>query len=221
MKFFAPGWGRMAVGAMLLLSIGSACSPPGRGAPEPVDTLALEPAIVRAVDLLTVPGLGQMRRLTPSELPNYQGPELRGACGTVVAQPATPNRLAAAFVGDVAAVSEVVVSIDGSDARELLGDVRATPEDCGPVKAVGSDGRVQTYTPGPEVEISKVGDEHVANRATLTVEEETTYLGTILFRSGDTLIHGQILSDIPIEEETFEGLAKVFQEASKGLASQV
>lgn len=203
---------------MLLLLTAAACSPPGRGSPDPVNTTALEPGIVRAVDLLSVPGLGPMRRLTPSELPDYQGPELRGACGTVVPQPNTPNRLAAAFVGDVAAVSEVVVAIDGAEASELLGNVKTTPKDCGPVQAVGTDGRVQTYTPGPAVNIGKVGDEHVATRATLTVEEETTYLGTILFRTGDTMVHGQILSDVPIEEETFEGLAKVFQKASKDLA---
>lgn len=207
---------------VLLLCVGAACRPPGRGGdPEPVKTQELELGIVRAVDLLKVPGLGAMRRLSPLELPDYQGPELRGVCGTVVPQPAgAENRLAAAFVGDVAAVSEVVVAMDGSDAKELVGNVREKPEDCAPVEAVGSDGQIQTYTPGELVDIGRVGDDRVATQATLTVDEQRTYLSTILVRSGDTLVHGQIMSDVPIEQETITELAKLFHEASEGLENE-
>lgn len=207
---------------VLLLCLGAACRPPGRGGdPEPLKSQELEVGIVRAVDLLKVPGLGAMRRLSPMELPNYQGPELRGVCGTVVPQPeGVANRLAAAFVGDVAAVAEVVVAMDGSDAKELVGDVREKPEDCEPVEAVGSDGQVQTYTPGELVDIGRVGDDRVATQATLTVDEQRTYLSTILVRSGDTLVHGQIMSDVPIEQETITELAKVLHEASEGLEDE-
>lgn len=207
---------------VLLLCVGAACRPPGRGGdPEPVKSQELEVGIVRAVDLLKVPGLGAMRRLSPLELPDYQGPELRGVCGTVVPQPAgMANRLAAAFVGDVVAVSEVVVAMDGSDAKELVGSVMERPEDCEPVEAVGSDGQVQTYTPGELVDIGRVGDDRVATQATLTVDEQRTYLSTILVRSGDTLVHGQIMSDVPIEQETITELAKLFHEASEGLENE-
>lgn len=219
MKVAFNRWARVVSTAGLLLALAAACSPPGRGeSPEPVSSQELELGIVRAVDLLKVPGLGLMRRLSPTELPDYQGPELRGVCGTVVPQPAAAtNRLAAAFIGDVAAVSEVVVSMDGSDARELVGSVRAKTENCEPVEAVGSDGRVQTYTPGELVDIGKVGDDRVATQATLTVNEQRTYLSTILIRSGDTLVHGQIMSDVPIEKETITELAKLFHEASSDL----
>ncbi|MEX0789978.1 MAG: hypothetical protein WD178_04300 [Actinomycetota bacterium] len=214
-------WARMGVGAWLLLSVAAGCSPPGRGTPDPVESQKLELGIVRAVDLLKVPGLGVMRRLSPAELPNYQGPELRGVCGTVIAQPAgNENRLAVAFVGDMAAVSEVVVAMDGDDAREMVGDVRERPQDCAPVEAVGSDGQIQTYSPGTVVDIGRVGDDRVATQATLTVDSQRTYLGTILVRTGDTLVHGQIVSDVPIEEETIEELAKVFHEASEDLAEE-
>lgn len=208
---------------VLLLCVGAACRPPGQGEdPEPAKSQELELGIVRAVDLLKVPGLGAMRRLSPLELPDYQGPELRGVCGTVVPQPAgAANRLAAAFVGDVAAVSEVVVTMDSSDAKELVGSVRETPDDCEPVEAVGTDGQVQTYTPGELVDIGKVGDDRVATQATLTVDEQRTYLSTILVRSGDTLVHGQIMSDVPIEQETITELAKLFHEASEGLENEV
>ncbi|HEX2149606.1 MAG TPA: hypothetical protein VHI31_05460 [Actinomycetota bacterium] len=212
---------RMALGLCLLVSTAAACSPPGLAEPEPVPSEQLELGIVRAVDLLKVPGLGTMRRLSPAELPDYQGPELRGACGTVIPQPAgTNNRLAAAFVGDVAAVSEVVVAMDGSDAKELVGNVREKPEDCEPVEAVGSDGQVQTYTPGDLVDIGRVGDDRVATQATLTVDDQRTYLSTILVRSGDTLVHGQIMSDVPIEQETITELAKLFHEASEELENE-
>ncbi len=207
---------------VLLLCVAAACRPPGRGGdPEPVKSQELEIGIVRAVDLLKVPGLGAMRRLSPLELPDYQGPELRGVCGTVVPQPAgVANRLAAAFVGDVAAVSEVVVAMDGSDAKELVGNVRKKPAQCEPVEAVGSHGQIQTYTPGELVDIGRVGDDRVATQATLTVDEQRTYLSTILVRSGDTLVHGQIMSDVPIEQETITELAKLFHEASEGLEDE-
>ena len=207
---------------VLLLCVSAACSPPGRARePDPAKSQELELGIVRAVDLLRVPGLGPMRRLSPLELPDYQGPELRGVCGTVVPQPlGTANRLAAAFVGEVAAVSEVVVTMDGSDAKELVGRVRKKPEDCEPVEAVASDGQVQTYSPGELVDIGKVGDDRVATQATLTVDEQRTYLGTILVRSGDTLVHGQIMSDVPIQQETITELAKLFQEASEELEDE-
>lgn len=215
MKMAWRRWARMAVGAWLLLSVAAACSPPGRQTPEPVESQKLELGIVRAVDLLKVPGLGVMRRLSPAELPDYQGPELRGVCGTVVAQPAdAQSRLAAAFVGDVAAVSEVVVAIDGDQARELVGSVREKPDDCRSVEAIGTDGQVQTYTPGRVVDIGRVGDDRVATQATLTVDEQRTYLGTVLVLEGDTLVHGQIMSETPIEEETIKGLAQVFHDAS-------
>jgi hypothetical protein len=207
---------------VLLLCVVAACRPPGRGGdPEPVPSQELELGIVRAVDLLKVPGLGAMRRLSPLELPDYQGPELRGVCGTVVPQPAeVANRLAAAFVGDVAAVAEVVVAMDGSDAKELVGNFREKPKNCEPVEAVGSDGQVQTYTPGRFVDIGRVGDDRVATQATLTVDEQRTYLSTILVRSGDTLVHGQIMSDVPIQQETVTELAKVLHEASEGLEDE-
>jgi hypothetical protein len=172
------------------------------------------------VDLLNVPGLGVMRRLTPTELPNYQGPELRGACGSVITQPQSANRLAAAFVGDVAAVSEVVVAMEGPDARKLLGDAKEKPDNCDPVEAVGSDGRVQTYTPGPVLDIGKIGDESVATQALLTVEEEETHLGTVLIRSGGTVVHGQIMSDVPIQYETMKKLAEVLHKESQGLENE-
>lgn len=207
---------------VLLLWVGAACRPPGRGGePEPVNSQELEPGIVRAVDLLKVPGLGPMRRLSPLELPDYQGPELRGVCGTIVPQPeGMANRLAAAFVGELAAVSEVVVAMEGADAKALVGSVRKKPEQCEPVQAVGSDGQVQTYAPGELVDIGRVGDDRVATQATLTVDEERTYLGTILVRTGDTLVHGQIMSDVPIEQETITELAKVLHEASEGLEEE-
>lgn len=221
MKAALGRWARITVGTWLLLSVAVACSPPGRRTPEPVESEKLELGIVRAVDLLKVPGLGVMRRLTPAELPDYQGPELRGVCGTVVAQPAgTQNRLAVAFVGDVAAVSEVVVAMDGDQARELVGNIRDKPENCRAVEAIGSDGQVQTYTPGRVVDIGRVGDDRVATQATLTVDEQRTYLGTILVLEGETLIHGQIMSETPIEEETIEGLARVLHEASEELAEE-
>ncbi|CAN5856803.1 hypothetical protein BH23ACT12_BH23ACT12_22640 [soil metagenome] len=211
---------RLAAAALLVLLV-AACSPPGREARKPVDSQKLEIGIVRAVDLLKVPGLGVMRRLSPAELPDYQGPELRGVCGTVIAQPGgTENRLAAAFVGDIAAVAEVVVAMDGDDARKLVGNVRQKPENCAPVEAVAGDGQLQTYTPGEVVDIGRVGDDRVATQATLTVDSQRTYLGTILVRTGDTLVHGQIMSDVPIQKETIEGLAKVFHEASEELADE-
>src|SRR5687768_8032558 len=160
MNFRSSGMVRVAVPAFLLACLSMACSPPWLDRPSATpaaqnaqEAQQLEPGIVRAVDLLKVPGLGLMRRLTPSELPNYQGPELRGACGAVIVQPDSANRLAAAFVGDLAAVSEVVVAMEGPDARKLLGDAKKQPEDCDPVEAVGSDGRLQTYTPGPVLDI--------------------------------------------------------------------
>jgi hypothetical protein len=207
---------------ILLFCVGSACSPPGRARePDPVKSQELEPGIVRGVDLLKVPGLGPMRRLSPLELPDYQGPELRGVCGTVVPQPAgMTNRLAAAFVGDVAAVSEVVATMDSSDAKELVGNVRKKPDDCEPVEAIGSDGQVQTYAPGELVDIGKVGDDRVATQATLTVDEQRTYLGTILVRSGETLVHGQIMSDVPIAKETITELAKLLHEAGEELENE-
>jgi hypothetical protein len=212
---------RVGVLAGLLACLSLACSPPGLNrspaTPDAEDARQLEPGIVRAVDLLNVPGLGPMRRLTPSELPDYQGPELRGACGAVIVQPQTANRLAAAFVGDLAAVSEVVVAMEGPDARKLLGDVKEKPDDCDPVEAVGSDGRVQTYTPGPVLDIGKIGDDTVATQALLTVENEQTHLGTVLIRSGGTVVHGQILSDTPIQYETIKELAELFHEASEDL----
>jgi hypothetical protein len=207
---------------VLLLCVAAACRPPGLGGePEPVKSQELELGIVRAVDLLKVPGLGAMRRLSPLELPDYQGPELRGVCGTVVPQPGgMANRLAAAFVGELVAVSEVVATMDGADAKEVVGDVRKKPEECEPVEAIGSDGQVQVYAPGELVDIGRVGDDRVATQATLTVDEQRTYLSTILVRSGDTLVHGQIMSDVPIEQETITELAKVFHEASEELENE-
>jgi hypothetical protein len=221
MSFRSSGMVRVTVFGGLFACLALACSPPGlnrtAATPDAEDARQLEPGIVRAVDLLNVPGLGPMRRLTPSELPNYQGPELRGACGTVIVQPQSANRLAAAFVGDLAAVSEVVVAMEGPDARKLLGDARKRSDDCDPVEAVGSDGRVQTYTPGPVLDIGKFGDDTVATQALLTVDDEETHLGTVLIRSGGTVVHGQILSDFPIGYETMKELAELFHEASEDL----
>ena len=226
MNFRSRGMIRVAVLGGLLSCL-SACSPPWldrpSATPGAVDTQAaqqLEPGIVRAVDLLKVPGLGLMRRLTPSEFPNYQGPELRGACGTVIVQPQSANRLAAAFVGDVMAVSEVVVAMESPDARKLLADAKVKPDECDPVEAVGSDGRVQVYTPGPVLDIGEIGDDAVATQALLTVENEETHLGTVLIRSGGTVVHGQIMSDIPIQYETMKELAELFHEMSEELNDQ-
>jgi hypothetical protein len=195
----------------LFLWIAAGCSPPGSSArPSRDESKKLEPGILRAVDLLPVPELGLMRRLTEAEVPNYQGPDFRGACGRVMAQPEAANRLAVAFVGEQATLSQVIVELDAEEAGELIGNLKEdSPAACDPQVIRTPQGQVQTYVQGPLVDIGEVGDERVASRGTVEVEGTRVNLLTILIRSGGLLLFGLVSTETQLDPDAVQRLAQL------------
>lgn len=205
----------------LLLWIAAGCSPPGSAArPSRDESKKLEPGILRAVDLLPVTELGPMRRLTEAEVPNYQGPDFRGACGQVIAQPETANRLAVAFVGEQATISEVIVELDAEEAGDLIGNLKEdSPADCDPQVTRPPQGQVQTYVQGPLVDIGEVGDERVASRGTVEVEGTKVNLLTILIRSGGLLLFGLVSTETQLGPDAVQRVAQAMDAQFEELAS--
>ncbi len=203
----------------LLLWVAGGCSPPGSSArPSRDESKKLEPGILRAVDLL--PELGLMRRLTEAEVPNYQGPDFRGACGRVIAQPEAANRLAVAFVGEQATLSQIIVELDAEEAGELIGNLKEdSPAGCDPQVVRTPEGQVQTYVQGPLVDIGEVGDERVASRGTVEVEGTRVNLLTILIRSGGLLLFGLVSTETQLGPDAVQRLAQVMDAQFEELTS--
>ena len=211
---------RRAAAAAVLLAAVTACRPPGvadETAP-PGNPKALEPGIIRSVDLLKVPGVGLMQRMADAQPDEFLTPNLRGPCGGVVEQPEVRNRLVAVFLGESSALTEAIVQADESDAEKVMEGIRKDIRpDCEPQTAVAPDGTSQTYVQGPIVDVGEVGDDRIATRATLEIREQTIYLGTILIRNGGTMIQALFSSQTPVAEETVAGLARLMDEASRNL----
>lgn len=204
----------------LLASVAAGCSPPGRSnrlaSPNPRE---LEPGIVRSVDLLRVPGTQPMPRLNDSEVPDEVGPNLRGACGATLSQPPVSNRLVAVFLGETAALTEAIVEMEESDARELIGQIKEDIRPgCEPPTSVTADGQTQTYVQGPVIDVQGLGEDRVVTLATLEFEDGTLYVGTIVIRTGGRMIQALYSSESPVSVETVEGLAEVLHTASLELS---
>ncbi|HEX2179121.1 MAG TPA: hypothetical protein VHL54_06335 [Actinomycetota bacterium] len=213
--------GRKLLAAVALPVVLAACSPPGltSAAPDPDESRRLEPGIVRAVDLLAVPELGPVRRLTEAEVPDYQGPEFRGECGRAVAQPQASRRLAAAFVGEQATLSEVIVELDADEAGKLIRDLREGDSRCDPEVTRTPQGQSQTYRHGPVVDIGEVGEDRVATRGTLEVDGTTVSMLTILIRDEGLVLYGLVSTEGPLREDAAERLAEVMEDPFEELAS--
>lgn len=210
--------GVLAAGLVLLLA--AACRPPGRAAPSEQDLnpKELEPGIVRAVDLLRIPGLQPMQRLGSEEAADFDQPTLIGPCGATIAQPRAINRLVAVFLGETAALTEAIVEVDESEAEELVSNIRGDLRpDCEPQTSVGQDGLPQVYTQGPPVEVGDLADGGVATTATLEFSDQTLHLGTILMRRGGLLIQGLLTSEEPVSSRTVADLARLLESASQNL----
>lgn len=213
--------GRKLLAAAALPVVLAACSPPGLtpAAPDPDESRRLEPGIVRAVDLLAVPELGAVRRLTEAEVPDYQGPEFRGECGRAVAQPQASRRLAAAFVGEQATLSEVIVELDAEEAGKLIDTLRDGASRCDPEVTRTPQGQSQTYQHGPVVDIGEVGEDRVATRGTLEVDGTTVSMLTILIRDDGLVLYGLVSTEGPLREEAVGRLAEVMEGPFEELAS--
>ena len=217
----APMTGGKLLAAVALLAVLAACSPPGLGTEEvdPDESRRLEPGIVRAVDLLAVPELGAVRRLTEAEVPDYRGPEFRGECGKAVAQPEASRRLAAAFVGEQATLSEVIVELDAEEAGELIDNLKGGASGCDPEVTRTPQGQSQTYQHGPLVDIGEVGEDRVASRGTLEVEGTRVSMLTILIRDDGRVLYGLVSTEGPLQEEAAGRLAEVMEDSFEELAS--
>ncbi|HEX2054163.1 MAG TPA: hypothetical protein VHJ78_10625 [Actinomycetota bacterium] len=217
-----PGVLRRVVAAALMLVVAAGCRPPGRSGPPPSpDPKELEPGIVRAVDLLLVPGLQPMQRLGADEAAQFDQPTLVGPCGATIPQPQTDNRLVAVFVGETAALTEAILVVDESEAEELVASIRDDIRpDCPPQTAVGQDGETQTYRQGPLVDIGRLAEDRVATLATLELGEQRLHLGTILLRRNGTLIQALLSSEEPVEESTVRELARVLESASLNIEDE-
>lgn len=213
--------GSRLLAAVALPVVLTACSPPGltTATPDRDESRRLEAGIVRAVDLLAVPELGAVRRLTEAEVPDYQGPEFRGECGKAVAQPQASRRLAAAFVGEQATLSEVIVELDTDDAAKLVETLKEGASRCEAEVTRTPQGQSQTYQHGPVVDIGEVGEDRVATRGTLEVDGTTVSMLTILIRDDGLVLYGLVSTEGPLREEAVGRLAEVMEHPFEELAS--
>lgn len=224
MKSGRPRVGLLAAALVLGLA-GASCSPPGRSPDREgasADPQALEPGIVRAVDLLRVPGLQPMQRLTDSEIPSEMGPNVRGGCGAEIEQPPASNRLVAVFLGDTAALTEAIVETGEPKARELIDQIREDIRPgCEPQTSETATGESQTYVQGPVVDIGRLGEDRLASLATLEFDDGELYIGTVLIRAGDLMIQALYSSETDFDAETLQGLAEVMYTAFEELRESV
>ncbi len=209
----------VSVAAGLLILISAGCRPPGvSDPPAPSDPQELEPGIVRTVDLLRVPGVQLMQRLSDAEIPDSTAPNLRGACGEPIRQPEPFNRLVAVFVGESAALTEAIVEFEEPAARELMKNIKEEVEPgCEPQTVVSEGGQSQTYSQGPLVDIGSLGEDRLGSLATLEIDDQTLHIGSIFIRTGGTMIQALYSSETPVQASTVAGLAQALDAASKRL----
>lgn len=213
---------KLLIPVLTLLILAGGCLPSFM-APDPPDfsDAELEPAIVRAIDLLKVPGLTVMRRLTEVDNPGYVGPNFKGPCGSQVEQPATTKRLAAAFRGSFATISQVVAELEPEDGRRIIDDLRDSLDtECEPQSLPSSEGPL-TYQQGESVLIGPMGEDRVGYFATTSLGDETAFLGEIVIRSGSIVSYVILSSQAPIAPETLASLAELADPTGKGVEGTI
>lgn len=207
---------------------GAACPPtsPGSGAESNTPRVRsgakdLEPRLLTTRDVITIPGLEDLREATPGKTPAFENPDPRAPCGAKIRPPDLNKGALRMWARRDLTASEIVLRPGISRARDYLDSMLAdTVARCPAFNSKTNTGATQRVRSTIVHLPAFLGDQRSAYLATVDIEGQRAYMALALVRRGDLIVVVQVVALDAISEATLRDLATQADAATQRLAQQ-